>query len=111
MDYFMMGKRIKKAREKKGWTQSYLGELLESDGKYISRIELGKSKPSLEFLVKLANALGKSTDYLLQDSVDYMLKSEDNQDILVIYQEFGKEKAKRMMGILEIIYDYMKNKD
>lgn len=107
----MMGKRIKKAREKKGWTQSYLGELLESDGKYISRIELGKSKPSLEFLVKLANALGKSTDYLLQDSVDYMLKSEDNQDILVIYQEFGKEKAKRMMGILEIIYDYMKNKD
>lgn len=107
----MMGKRIRKAREKKGWTQSYLGELLESDGKYISRIELGKSKPSLEFLVKLANALGKSTDYLLQDSVDYMLESDDNQDIFVIYQEFGKEKAKRMMGILEIIYDYMKNKD
>lgn len=110
MDYCKMGKRIKNARKKKGWTQAYLGELLGSDGKYISRIECGKSKPSLEFVVNMANALGKSTDYLLQDSVDYMYKKEENQDIYVVCQKFGIERAKRMMGLLEMIYEDIKSK-
>lgn len=111
MDYCKMGKRIRSARISRGWTQSYLGELVESDGKYISRIELGKSKPSLGFVVKLANALEKSMDYLLQDSVDYLFKGEDNRDIFIIYQEFGVEKAKRMMRLLEMIYNDIEKKD
>ncbi|MGN0393956.1 MAG: helix-turn-helix domain-containing protein [Coprococcus sp.] len=111
MDYGKMGKRIRNARKSKGWTQAYLGELLDSDGKYISRIERGKSKPSLEFVVKIANILEKSTDYLLQDSIDYIYKGEGNPDISVLCQKFGMERTKRMVGLLEMIYEDIKNEE
>ncbi len=117
----MLGKRIKAAREAKGWTQSYLGELLGSDGKYISRIELGKSKPSLEFFVELTNVLECSTSYLLQDSVhnmcvadeqtDYVIKGDANHDIFVLTQKYGKDNINLIIRMIDNLFCVIENKN
>lgn len=52
----MTAQKIKEAREKKGWNQKYLAELLGfPDGSYISRIENGKRNVSNEELVLFAD--------------------------------------------------------
>ena len=57
MDGFVVGKRIKRARESRQLTQAELGRQMETDGKYISRIENGKSLPSIDRLVQMAYVL------------------------------------------------------
>lgn len=103
MDFGKLGSRIKEARMDKGWTQAQLGAMVSSDGKYVSRIERGKSQPSLTMVVDIANALEKSPNYLLQDSADYILPT-DNGDIRILYQKFGREKTQHMLSMLEVIY-------
>lgn len=42
-DYSVIGKRIRKAREQRGFTQEMLAEQLEVSNAYISKIERGKT--------------------------------------------------------------------
>lgn len=67
MNGFVVGKRIKSARESRQLTQAELGRQMETDGKYISRIENGKSLPSIDRLVQMAYVLGCSCDYIIGD--------------------------------------------
>ena len=59
------GERVRAARLRIGLEQRELGALCETDGGTISRWELGKGYPQAKQLVKLANALGESLDYLV----------------------------------------------
>ncbi len=108
MNFDKLGDRIKEARLQKGWTQAQLGAMVSSDGKYVSRIERGKSQPSLSMVVALANALEKSPNYLLQDSADFILPS-DNGDICILYQKYGRDKTQQMLGLLDLIYKSMRD--
>ena len=60
MDYFALGKRIRKRRVEQGMTQEQLAR----------QVERGSRKASLETLVALANALHVGVDYLLCDSLN-----------------------------------------
>ncbi len=53
----LLGIRIQELRKIRGLTQDQLSEKVGIDAKHISRIEVGKSFPSLDTLDKLANAL------------------------------------------------------
>lgn len=50
---------IIRLRIAKGLTQKYLAELIGTKQSAISRLENGSSNPSIEFLSKIAHALGK----------------------------------------------------
>jgi len=52
------GKIIREMRLERTWTQDYLAAELDVDAAYISRIERGLKNPSLETILKLANAFG-----------------------------------------------------
>lgn len=52
-----LGKNIKKYRKLIGLTQNGLAEKADSSREYISRLETGRSIPSLPYLFKLAEAL------------------------------------------------------
>ena len=67
MNSIIIGQRIKYARKLMNLTQEELGRQMCTDGKYISRLESGKSLPSLKRLVQLSRALGCSCDYFLWD--------------------------------------------
>ena len=57
--------RLKKLREAKGLTQLRLAMELNVSQETISGYEIGKAVPPAEMLVKLADALDSSVDYIL----------------------------------------------
>ena len=57
MDYFALGKRIRKRRVEQGMTQEQLAQQVGVTTSFIGHLERGSRKASLETLVALANAL------------------------------------------------------
>ena len=69
MDQIAIGTRIKAARERVHLTQEQLAEIVDISPTHMSVIERGVKTPKLDTFVRIANALGVSTDALLQDVV------------------------------------------
>ena len=59
------GERIKEFRKNKGFTQKEFAEKLGYSQVFLSAIEIGKVEPSREFLKKLNEIFGISSDYIL----------------------------------------------
>ena len=64
-----MGQRIMERRKKLGLTQEALAELSELTTQFVSYAESGKRGMRPENLMKVAAALGVSTDYLLTGDI------------------------------------------
>ena len=69
IDYKLIGQRIKTKRKEKGFTQENIAEQLDISVSYISRIERGAVKISLETLVKISDVLNVSATFLLGGSI------------------------------------------
>lgn len=52
-------RQLKEVRKDQGMTQEKLAELVGTKKSNISRLESGRYNPSLDFLVKVADGLGK----------------------------------------------------
>lgn len=62
----MIGQRIKKLRERKGYSITELASLAEVSKSYLSYIERNlQNNPSLQFLTKVAGPLDTTIEYLL----------------------------------------------
>lgn len=62
----MFGKRLRQARMNSGYTQQALSDLVGLALRSYQCYETGTRQPSLDMLVKLADALDVPTDYLLE---------------------------------------------
>ena len=62
----LLGARVRELRKKAGLTQEQLAEQLGIDQKHMSRIELGKSYPSLDRLSKIAESVNVSLPNLFK---------------------------------------------
>ena len=60
-----MGLRIKDVREKSGYTQEKLAELMDVSVQYLAKLEAGRVGISLPNFTTLCRVLGVSADYLL----------------------------------------------
>lgn len=69
LDYIAIGRRIKIARIKAGWSQQRLADSAKLSLQYLSNIENGHKSPSLQILVSIANALSLSVDAFLCDNI------------------------------------------
>lgn len=69
MDKISMGRKIREARLKKGYTQQTLSEKANIGEMYLSEIERGIKMPSMNLFIKLITALDVSADYVLRDEV------------------------------------------
>lgn len=65
INFELLGKRIKEVRGKKMLSQEELSELADVTAQYISYVETGRKKVSLEVLVNIADSLCVSVDELL----------------------------------------------
>lgn len=65
VDFKSLGHNIRKYRTNASLSQDELAELCGCCGSFIGKIENGKSLPSLEMIVKIANALDVTVDQLL----------------------------------------------
>lgn len=84
IDYEAVGLRIKASRTRCGLTQEKLAERINLSTSYVSKLETAESKPSLQAIVDIANALNTSVDALLSDSVTYpsVYLQKDFEEIL-----------------------------
>lgn len=71
MESKTIGYRIKQARERLKITQEQLGEIIGCTTQHISAMERGVKLPRLDTFLCIANALHVSSDFLLQDCLEY----------------------------------------
>lgn len=65
VDYALIGNRIKQARKEKRYTQQVLAEVLGVSVGYISQLERGITKISLDLLGAIAGILEKDVSYFV----------------------------------------------
>lgn len=62
-----LGNRIRNRREELGLTQPELAYKAKASQPYISRLEKGEIRPSMQMLINLSSALNMSIDEMLKD--------------------------------------------
>lgn len=68
MELLSLGNRIRTERQRREITQEKLAERVDISTNFMSLIENGRNM-SVETLVKIADALGVTVDYLLSDTL------------------------------------------
>lgn len=81
MNYEQIGRRIRKLRKERGYTQEALAEAIDRSVPYVSHIERATKKGSLETISRIAASLNVSIDYLLSgarsmDTIAFMPEAE-----------------------------------
>lgn len=69
MNAIAIGQRIKQARENARLSQEALGNAVHCTTQHISAIERGVKVPRMDTFMNIANTLGASADFLLQDEL------------------------------------------
>jgi transcriptional regulator with XRE-family HTH domain len=75
-----VGDRVREIREKRGMTQEKLADAAGISKSFLSEIENDKSNVGAQILLRVANALGASVDYLLQGAVR---EAEDKAPVVI----------------------------
>ena len=78
----LLGKRIREERLRLNLTQEKLAEDVDLTTAYIGQVERGERSLTLENVIKIANRLGVSVDYLLSDS----LSTEKDSSLIQLSQ-------------------------
>jgi len=70
LDYSLLGKRIKEERERLNMTQEQLAEYVDISPAFVGHIERNERSMSLPTLIRIANRLNVTLDYLFADVVN-----------------------------------------
>ena len=99
IDYKLIGERIKRTRKAKGMTQEVLAERLNVSIGYVSQVERGITKISLDLLGAVSAILGCDVAFLISESAvnsNEYIESE-------LLSEIEKLDNKKRKYILEVI--------
>ncbi|MGR3174550.1 MAG: helix-turn-helix domain-containing protein [Candidatus Scalindua sp.] len=86
----LLGVRIQELRKLRKLTQAQLSQKVDIDAKHLSRIEVGKSYPSLDTLEKIANALKVE----LQTFFEFDRKEKSTRELKKVVTELLKDADK-----------------
>ena len=100
IDYKLIGRRIKERRLLANYSQEQLAREAELSATYISYIENGTKKASLESLVSICNVLGITLDSLLTGNQIH--SNYDYQTDIAMIMKGTSSTEKRL--IYELIY-------
>lgn len=106
MKYENIGKRIKEKRIAKGITQESLAEQLGIDSSFLSRIENGHNKASLESYIKICEILDTTLDYLTQDEISTAYKSIAEQEFSQCLLQLNNEQIDFLMDYIRKFTKY-----
>jgi len=96
--------RLKEARAKKGVSQSKLAKIIGVHVTNISRYERGENKPTSDVLTKLANALGTTTDFLMDGSLNDKAKNViSDKELLSQFQRVEKLSNEKKNIVKELL--------
>lgn len=100
VDYKVLGERIKTQRKIKGTTQEHFAEHLNVSVGYISQIERGITRVSLERLIEISRYLGCGIDFLLEGTSpndEKYLANEFNE----LFQQLSTSEKKMLTHLLK----------
>ena len=96
--------RIKELRKKNGWTQEYLGDLVDVQKATISKYEKGIVEPSTEVLKKMSVLFNVSTDYLLgRDDVPVTMIPQEELNLLNGFRNLTQDGREALLHILSVL--------
>lgn len=109
VNYFELGRRIRTRRSQLRMTQEALAEYTDLSIPHISHIETGKTKVSLESLVRIANALHTTVDQLLYDS---LVESRPliHNELADLICDCSHEEMRDLCSILKYMKDFLRQK-
>ena len=110
MIYDLLGKRIREERIKLNLTQEQLAEKVDISTSYVGQIERGERNISLDTLVNVANILGVTIDFLLQDSITFQQDNISSQIEQIISKRTLKEKL-MVLDMLKIMFAHIDKGD
>lgn len=102
MDYKKFGMRLRQERLNQRLTQEKLAEKADLSAVYISQIEHGNRKLSLDTLVKLAKHLNVSVDSLIQDSI-YESNEQLVSELRMLMQGCSQTECLLILDIIRCI--------
>lgn len=105
MDKLAIGSHLREARNIAKLTQEQLAEKVNVSTTYISDIERGAKFPSLSLLIKLANTLGISTDFILRGEIE----AGKNYVYDDITKKLDGLTPKQRLAVVELIDAYIRN--
>lgn len=107
-----IGRRLKEAREKAGFTQEELGRMIGVTGSSITNYEKETSHPKEPVMYALIDALGVEPNFLFQDCVNLPLKdqspfpeenglSESEFRLVSLYRELNQEGQEKLLDLAD----------
>ena len=102
MNNSSIGKKIRQAREGRGWRQEEVAERLGLSVTYTGMIERGEKVPKLETFIRIANVLEVSADQLLSDvlKVGYNIKSSMLSEKIEKLSQQDREQIYRVLDAM-----------
>lgn len=101
MDPILIGRRIKAIRLQLDLSQASLAECIDKSPTFISRLESGLKKPSLETLVRVADAFDVPIDYLLHNAP----KQSNIQELL---SDCTPREIRFIEGLIPVLITYFR---
>jgi len=105
MDKVAIGAHLREARNTVGLTQEQLAEKVNVGTTYISDIERGAKFPSLSLFIKIVDALGVSSDFVLRGEIEAGKNSLYDD----IAQKLDGLTPKQRLAVAELIDAYIRS--
>ena len=102
-----IGKAVRAARAKLGWSQAFLAERVDSSVEFVSLLERGERLPSIGMLLKLARSLGVTGGMLLGDEA---LPNPDRGDELALLLAVPEAARLAVEGMLKGVAEAYRRK-
>lgn len=102
IDYTAIGQRIKLIRKQKKYTQEKLAEYLNCSFVYISQIENGKTKISLEMLLRISHLLATDPCFFINGTT-HPVQEYLQPDIARQLQTCSTKKRKMIHEVIKLI--------
>lgn len=98
----LLGARIRELRKAQGMAQEQLAEALGVEQQYMSRIELGRSYPSLDRLIRIAEILKVPLPSLFE-FLHLTDVTERARTIEEMFRELNEESQKKAFKIIQAV--------
>lgn len=99
-----LGRKIRDLRQEKGFTLEQLATAAGASKSYMWEIENKPvARPSAEKLAKIAEALGVTTEYLLDDNRSEPSTDERDEAFFHRFQSADKNVKKKLSQILDLL--------
>ena len=102
IDYSVIGSRIRQYRLEKGFTQEELALRINTSAQYISCIERGIKKPSLETLIGIAEVMDVTVNDFIY-TVPYTDSISSEKDLMYLISMCTSEKQQIVIGCVKEI--------